>query len=292
MTVGYVTNTTGGNMNTQINFERADGSTLAGIYTENATNRLVLINASLSGGAGMGIYTVTDTPVVYSNIPSSTNVSPVPYIQLLNSTSTFYSTVDSSSITNGSLVLNGGLGVVKTITSNAVATTNLTADNCTLGNVIISSITQSGYGLFSLTTTSFPTGESDIEFSTTANLSSGVSITSRPYTISASIVMENVVTFTYSGVYSIHLQFNGTTTTTTPTLIQIHINKFDGSQWQKQQTSSFKNIFESSSDIHGHFMLDVQANESLKFTLDNGHSTNFTFSSDSKKSRLMINKIG
>ena len=292
MTLGYVANTTGGNMNTQINFERADGSTLAGIYTENATNRLVLINGSLSGGAGMGIYTVTDTPVIYSNIQSSTNVSPVPYIELLNSTSTFYSTVDSSSITNGSLVLNGGLGVGKTITSTSVVTSNLSADNCTLGNVVTGSITQSGYGLFSLSTSSYPPGDSNIEFNTTANFASGVSISIHPFTIGASIILENVVTFQYSGVYSIHMRLNSSTTTTSATLLQTNLNKYVGNQWQIYQTSSQNTTFDNYTDFHSHFMIETQANEHWKFTFNNGYVSNFTFDIDNKKTRLMINKVG
>lgn len=301
MLLGYVSNTTGGNLNTQLSFERADGNPYAGLYTESTTNRFIMINSSLAGGSGIGIYTITDTPVIFSNVPSSTNITPTDYIQLLNSTSTFYSTVDSTSTTTGALVLNGGLGVSKNITAQKInalsfelsgdsTTGNLHVD----GNVTITdgALTQPGYGLFTLTTTNFPTGESDIEFNTSASLSSGVSVTIHPFTISASIVMENVVTFLYSGIYSVHLQLNSNTSTTSATLIQTHINKFDGTQWQKQQTSSLNSVLESSSDIHGHFMIQAQANEHWKFTLDNGHNTNFVFNSDSKKSRLMINKIG
>lgn len=292
MTLGYVPNTTGGNMNTQLNFERSDGNPLGGIYTESATNRLVMLNGSLSGGAGIGVYTITDTPVVYSSIPSSTNIIPTPYIQLLNSTSTFYSTVDSDSVTSGALVLNGGLGVAKTITSNSVVTKNLSADNCTLGNVVTGSITQSGYGLFSLSTSSYPPGESDIEFNTSANFASGVSISIHPFTIGASIVLENVVTFQYSGVYSIHMRLNSSTTTTSATLLQTNLNKYVGNQWQVYQTSSQNTIFDNYTDFHSHFMIETQANEHWKFTFNNGYTSNFDFSIDSKKTRLMINKVG
>jgi hypothetical protein len=292
MTVGYVPNTTGGNMNTQLNFERSDGNPLGGIYTESATNRLVILNGSLSGGAGIGVYTITDTPVVYSSILSSTNITPTPYVQLLNSTSTFYSTVDSESVTSGSLVLQGGLGVGKTVTSNAIVTKNLSADNCTLGNVVTGSITQSGYGLFSLSTSSYPPGESDIEFNTSANFASGVSISIHPFTIGASIVLENVVTFQYSGVYSIHMRLNSSTTTTSATLLQTNLNKYVGNQWQVYQTSSQNTIFDNYTDFHSHFMIETQANEHWKFTFNNGYTSNFDFSIDSKKTRLMINKVG
>jgi hypothetical protein len=279
-------------MNTQLNFERSDGNPLGGIYTESATNRLVMLNGSLSGGAGIGIYTITDTPVVYSSIPSSTNITPAPYIQLLNSTSRFYSTVESDSQITGSLVLQGGLGVGKTITSDAIVTKNLSADNCTLGNVVTGSITQSGYGLFSLSTSSYPPGESDIEFNTSANFASGVSINIQSFTIGASIVLENVVTFQYSGVYSIHMRLNSSTTTTSATLLQTNLNKYVGSQWQVYQTSSQNTIFDNYTDFHSHFMIETQANEHWKFTFNNGYTSNFDFSIDSKKTRLMINKVG
>lgn len=311
MLLGYVSNTTGGNLNTQLSFERADGNPYAGMYTESTTNRFIIINSSLAGGSGIGMYTVTDTPIIFSSVPSSTNITPTDYIQFLNSTSTFYSTVDSSSTTTGALVLNGGLGVSKTITANIVNTPLLIANNISSGGVILSgnsttgnlhvdgnvtimdgALTQPGYGLFTLTTTSFAQGETDIEFNTTSVFNDSVNITSHPFTINSNIVMENVITFIYSGIYSIHLQLNATTTTTSATSVKIHFNKFVGNQWVVQQTSMQKTIFESPTDIHCHFMIQIQANEHCKITLDNGHSTNFTFDSDISKSRLMINKVG
>jgi hypothetical protein len=306
MTIGYVSNAIGGGMNTQLNFERSDGNPLGGIYTESATNKLVFMNGSLSGGGGIGIYTIKDTPVVYSSIPSSTNITPTSYIQLLNTTSTFYSTVDSDSVTSGSLVLQGGLAVAKNITANSIKTPLLMADGVVLsgnstsgnlhvdGNVTImdGALTQPGYGLFTLSTTSYPIGESDIEFNTTSVFNDSVSISLHPFTIGASIVMENVVTFLYSGVYSIHLRLNSSTTTTSATLLQTNLNKYVGNQWEVYQTSSQKTIFDAYTDFHSHFMIKVQANEHWKFTLNNGHSSNFVFDNDSKKTRLMINKVG
>jgi hypothetical protein len=104
--------------------------------------------------------------------------------------------------------------------------------------------------------------------------------------------MENVVTFLYSGVYSIHLRLNSSTTTTSPTLLQTNLNKYVGNQWEVYQTSSQKTIFDAYTDFHSHFMIKVQANEHWKFTLNNGHSSNFVFDNDTKKTRLMINKVG
>ena len=569
MTIGYVTNTTGGNMNNQLSFERSDGNPLGAIYTESATNRLVFMNGSLSGGGGIGIYTIKDTPVIYSNIPSSTNITPTSYIQLLNTTSTFYSTIDSDSITTGSLVLQGGLAVAKNITANTIKTSLLIADNIssdgiilsgnstignlhidgnvtitngtfvstnittitlnastgitsasaqitnlnattitagtsrittsllalgnsnTIGNIFTTAgnvgigtafpaaplhvfgttnalsttvggifmgtftdnqtfiqmnsstgsyidfsginndmegrilynnasdyfdfftnstvvarmdnvggltmigditafgnisdrrlkdnivnipldialdkvknlrpvtftwrdtiqnkakrgttdagfiaqevedvveyavgefddivsgerykklnheriipylvgaiqllqqkIDQSSCGLFTLSNTSYPIGESNIEFNTTSVFNDSVNISVYPFTIGSSIIRENVVTFLYSGVYSIHLRLNSSTTTTSPTLLQTNLNKYVGNQWEVYQTSSQKTIFDAYTDFHSHFMIKVQANEHWKFTLNNGHSSNFVFSGDSKKTRLMINKVG
>lgn len=293
--LGYATNATGGKLNTQLAFERADGNPYAGFYTESSTNRLVMINSSLAGGSGIGIYTIVDTPVVYSNIPSSTNITPTPYIQLLNSTSTFYSTKESTGLTTGALVVGGGLGVGKTINSSSMVTGVSTTGSLHVdGNVTImgGALTQTGYGLFSLNTTSYPPGENDIEFNTTANLSSGVSVTVHPFTIGASIVLENVVTFEHEGVYSIHLRLNSSTTTTVPTLLQTNLNRYDGNQWQVYQTSSQNTTFDAYTDFHSHFMAKVQSNEHWKFTFDNGHTANFDFDSDPKKTRLMIFKIG
>ena len=161
LSVGFVANSTGGNLNTQISLERADGNPYAGMYIENSTNRFVLINGGLSGGSGVGIYTVVDTPVVYSNIPNANNITPTPYIQLLNSTSNFYSTVESDSLTTGSLVLAGGLAVAKNITCNSISTGNVQINgNLTTGNIQINGsltvkngyVTMPGYGLFKLDT--------------------------------------------------------------------------------------------------------------------------------------------
>lgn len=279
--LGYVTNSTGGKLNTQISFERSDNNPNAGIYTENTTNRFVFINSSLAGGSGIGLYTVTNTPVVFSNIPNSNNITPVDYIQLLNTTSRFYSTIDSTCITDGSLVLSGGLGVSKTIN-----TSNLISDTSTISN-----LRQSGYGLFSLLTINYPIGESDIEF-TTGNFSSGVSINVEAFTINSSVVNENVITFQYPGIYNVSLNLNSSTTCTSPTLIQTNINKFSAGNWQVYQSSSQKMAFESNTDIQNLFMIQVQENESIKFTLNNGHTSTFSLNNNITKSRLSIHKVG
>lgn len=113
LALGYVSNSTGGNLNYQIAFERSDNNAYAGIYTENVTNKLTFVNGSIN--AGINMYTTVNSPLTLSNIPSSTNVTPTPYAQFNSSTSNFYSTTDATNLSSASVVLSGGLTVNKTI---------------------------------------------------------------------------------------------------------------------------------------------------------------------------------
>ena len=135
LAIGYVGNKTGGNLNGQIMFERNDGNWYGSIFTEQTTNRIVLANASLSGGGGIGIYTYTGTPIIFANIPSATNITPSSFIQFTNTTSNFYSTTDSSSKTTGSLVVSGGIGVSKNITCDSITPRIIQASIQTLSDV-------------------------------------------------------------------------------------------------------------------------------------------------------------
>lgn len=119
--VGYVANNTGGYMSGQIMLERSDSNWYGSIYTENATNRVVIANASLTGGGGIGVYTYTDTPIVFSHIPSSTNVTPVQYANFSRSTSSLSSTVNSANTSTGALVISGGVAIGKTLYVNSIA---------------------------------------------------------------------------------------------------------------------------------------------------------------------------
>jgi hypothetical protein len=126
LSIGYIQNTSSGSLNTQISLERDDGNAYAGFYVEASSNKLIMANSSFAGGSGIGLNTITNTPVVFSNITSSTNISSVPYIKLLNTTSSFYSTIDSNSVSTGSIVISGGLGVNKSIYANSLnLSTNL-----------------------------------------------------------------------------------------------------------------------------------------------------------------------
>lgn len=290
--MGYVQNITGGNLNTQISFERADGNTFAGIYTENVTNRLIIINASLSGGSGLGIYTIKDTPIVYSSIPSSTNITPTPYIQLLNSSSNFYSTIDSNSITTGTIIISGGLGVSKNITStsasiNNLITTNISSNNLNInGNIILNNgyITNTGYLLNTLSVSSYSTGMNNLIFNTSPIINSRITIINNTF--------GNIITFQDPGVYQLNVKLHSNTTTTSPTLLQTHLNIYTAGNWIISQSSSLNTIFDSNTDFDSKFMLYVDASQICKFTLNNGYTSNFTFDTTLQWSRLMINRIG
>ena len=125
LSIGYVANQSGSYLTGQIMFERNDGNWYSSIYTEDATNRFVLANGSLSGGAGIGLYTYTDTPIVFSHIPSSTTVTPTQFARFTRTTSTFASTQESINGSSGSVVVSGGLGVSKTLCCNCLALSNI-----------------------------------------------------------------------------------------------------------------------------------------------------------------------
>lgn len=127
LAIGYVNNKTGGNLSGQIILERNDGNWYGSIFTEQNTNRIVVANSSLSGGGGIGLYTITDTKITFANIPSATNITPNPFIEFSNNQSVFYSTSDSTSKTSGCIVISGGLGVTKNITCNTITPTSINA---------------------------------------------------------------------------------------------------------------------------------------------------------------------
>ena len=135
LAIGYVNNATGGNLSGQIILERNDGNWYGSIFTEASTNKVVIANASLSGGGGIGFYTYNGTKVSLANIPSATNITPTTYLEFASDTTYFYSTTESSTTTTGSVVLAGGLGVSKTITCQSIQPTNILASIRTLQDV-------------------------------------------------------------------------------------------------------------------------------------------------------------
>ena len=141
LSIGFVTNTTGANLKYQIAFERSDNNAYAGIYLENTSNKLTFVNGSIN--AGINIYTTVNSPLTLSNIPSSTNVTPTPYVQFNTSTSNFYSTIDATNLSSGSVVLQGGLSVNKTILTSGIAVNymNITPTN---GSIVTVSSNVSG----------------------------------------------------------------------------------------------------------------------------------------------------
>jgi uncharacterized protein YjbI with pentapeptide repeats len=135
LAIGHVNNQLGGNLNGQIILERNDGNWYGSIFTESSTNRIVIANASLSGGGGIGLYTYTGTKITFADIPSATNVTPTAFIQFSNNTSTFYSQTESISKTSGSVILQGGLGVSKNITCESITPTSIIASIKSLEDV-------------------------------------------------------------------------------------------------------------------------------------------------------------
>lgn len=135
LAIGYVTNETGGSMSGQIMFERNDGKWYGSIFTESATNKFVVANASLAGGGGIGLYTYKGTKITFSDIQSADIFTPSDFIEFSNDISTFYSSSDSISNTSGSLVLKGGLGVAKNITCDSITPTSIVASIKTLQDI-------------------------------------------------------------------------------------------------------------------------------------------------------------
>jgi hypothetical protein len=135
LSLGYVTNTTGGNLNYQIAFERSDNNAYSGVYVENTTNKLTFVNGSIN--AGINIYTTVNSPLTLSNIPSSTNVTPTPYVQFNTSISNFYSTIDATNLSSGSVVLQGGLSVNKNIILRGSLTVYSTTDATNLSSASV-----------------------------------------------------------------------------------------------------------------------------------------------------------
>ncbi len=135
LVIGYVNNQTGGNMSGQIILERNDGNWYGSIFTEASTNKIVIANASLSGGGGIGLYTYVGTKITFADIPSATEFTPTTFLEFSNDESKFYSTTDSINTTTGSVVISGGLGVEKNITCNSITTNLINASLSSLQDV-------------------------------------------------------------------------------------------------------------------------------------------------------------
>lgn len=145
--IGYVDNQTGGNISGQIILERNDGNWYGSIFTESATNKIVIANASLAGGGGIGLYTYTGTKITFSDITGPTNFTPKTFLEFSNDTSSFYSTTDSTDISSGSLILSGGLSVMKNITCNSITPNEINSSITTLQDVNTNMTPSSGQAL-------------------------------------------------------------------------------------------------------------------------------------------------
>lgn len=125
LSIGFVSNQSNSPLTGQIMLERNDGNWYSSIYVEDPSNRMVFANASLSGGGGIGLYTYTDTPIIFSHISSATSVSSTPFASFTRSVSTFVSTQNSTNSSTGAVVVYGGLGVSKTLCSSCLALSNI-----------------------------------------------------------------------------------------------------------------------------------------------------------------------
>ena len=150
LSIGYVANSTGSALNGQILFGREDGEWYSGIYTEDNTNKTVLANASVSGGGGLGLYSANG-PVTLSSFPNANDVTPTTFIEFSKNSSSYYSTVDASNGSTGSLVTNGGIYVNKTLRSEKQAI-GYTLLPVTEGQSIVMSSTSGNIALSSATT--------------------------------------------------------------------------------------------------------------------------------------------
>jgi hypothetical protein len=124
VSIGYVPNQIGAKFSSQLSLERSDGDIYSGMYIEDSTNRLVVANASISGGGGLGMYVSETSSIKYSTIPSRNDITPTVFAQLKRDTSTFYST-EANAIT----ITNGGL-YTQTIALNPVLYT--VTEGCTV----------------------------------------------------------------------------------------------------------------------------------------------------------------
>lgn len=131
LALGYVSNQTGGYLSGQIMFERQDGNWFGSIYTEETTNKIILANASVAGGGGIGIYTYTNTPITFSHVSNSASMDPKAFASFTYSTSNLFSTVNSTSLTTGSLILKGGMAVAKDFYSANIVTGNISKSSGT-----------------------------------------------------------------------------------------------------------------------------------------------------------------
>jgi trimeric autotransporter adhesin len=160
LALGYTNNNTGGSPNYQLSFERADGNWYSGMYVESVTNSLNIINGSISGGGGISLSSVN--PITFNSIQSSSNITPIPFINFSSNKTSFLSTTPTTSASTGSIVINGGLGT-NHMFSNFYASKYQYVPGILEGGSSTISNLYSGIILYSSTTTSnysitFPTG--------------------------------------------------------------------------------------------------------------------------------------
>ena len=203
ITIGYVQNNPGTNLNGQIILEREDGNWFGSIFTEYSTNRVVLANASLSGGAGIGLYSHDTTPIVLAHFPSKNDISPTDFVSF-NDTTSFFSTQESFNATSGSIVVYGGLGVnhlfctnstLSNISTNQIYVDNLDGSNSLLINCN-PNFTSGSYG--------FSQSDSDITISSFIGYSQGSFGTKSNHPFSIIVNDAPVANFDTTGILTVN----------------------------------------------------------------------------------------
>jgi hypothetical protein len=110
LSIGYVPNDNSV-LTGQIVFEREDGEWFSSVYNQDNTNKLVILNASVAGGGGIGLHTASSTPISFASVSSANDTLATPFCTFTRSQSNIMSTVNSSNKTSGALVITGGLAV-------------------------------------------------------------------------------------------------------------------------------------------------------------------------------------
>ena len=120
LVIGYVDNN-GTDNSGQIILENSDSLWNGSIFTENATNKIVVSNKTFNSGIKL-----------HGSMVNFEDLDNTPFVDLASGISSFYSTIDSVSTSTGSVIFYGGLGVSKNITCNSITPTFINASIKTL----------------------------------------------------------------------------------------------------------------------------------------------------------------
>ena len=166
LALGFVNNSTGGNLSGQIMFERYDGNWFSSIYVD-SNDQFVFTNASIDSGINLNVY--QGNSIVFSNIPNSSNITPTPFMSFSSNISQISSTMNSTCFSSASLILNGGISVKQNLLANLISTSTLLTTNISTSNIISNNFTAAN---ICISSTLSSTNISTTNFSST-NISTG-----------------------------------------------------------------------------------------------------------------------